>query len=114
MAAKVIHVEVTGKDGPALQKFYSQVFGWQLDTSNPGGYGMARGVAEGDFTAGIGATQDGSAGTATFYVHADDPQETLRQVEALGGRVIMPLTEVSPGTTIALFTDPEGHVVGLM
>jgi len=51
---------------------------------------------------------------ATFYVHADDPQGTLRQVEALGGRVIMPLTEVAPGTTIALFTDPEGHVVGLM
>lgn len=114
MAAKVIHVEVTGKDGPALQRFYSQVFGWELDTSNPGGYGMARGVADGDFTAGFGATQDGSAGQATFYVHADDPQGALRKVEALGGRVIMPLTEVSPGTTIALFTDPEGHVVGLM
>ncbi len=114
MAAKVIHVEVTGKDGPALQRFYSQVFGWSIDTSNPGGYGMARGVAEGDFTAGVGATQDGSAGMATFYVHADDPQGTLRQVEALGGRVIMPLTEVAPGTTIALFSDPEGHVVGLM
>ena len=56
MAAKVIHVEVTGKDGPALQRFYSQVFGWSIDTSNPGGYGMARGVAEGDFTAGVGAT----------------------------------------------------------
>jgi predicted enzyme related to lactoylglutathione lyase len=114
MAAKVVHVEVTGKDGAALQRFYSTVFGWQLDTSNPGGYGMARGVADGDFTAGIGATQDGSAGQATFYVHTEDPQGALRQVEASGGRVILPLTEVAPGTTIALFTDPEGHVVGLM
>jgi len=113
-AAKVIHVEVTGRDGAALQRFYSQVFGWTLDTNNPGGYGMARGVAEGDFTAGIGGTADGSAGQATFYCHADDPAAALRQVEALGGRVIMPLTEVAPGTTIALFTDPEGHVVGLM
>jgi len=26
----------------------------------------------------------------------------------------MPLTEVAPETTIALFADPEGHVVGLM
>ena len=39
---------------------------------------------------------------------------TLRRVEELGGRVPMPLTEVAPGTTIALFADPEGHVVGLM
>ena len=42
MAARVIHVEVTGKDGPALQKFYSDVFGWDLDTNNPDGYGMIR------------------------------------------------------------------------
>jgi predicted enzyme related to lactoylglutathione lyase len=35
-------------------------------------------------------------------------------VEELGGRVIMPLTEVAPETKVALFTDPEGHIVGLM
>jgi predicted enzyme related to lactoylglutathione lyase len=112
MAAKVIHVEVTGKDGPALQKFYSDIFDWQLDTNNPGGYGLKR---EPDgFTSGIGATQDGSAGMVTFYVHADDPAATLRRVEELGGKVIMPLTEVAKDTTIALFADPEGHVVGIM
>lgn len=50
----------------------------------------------------------------TFYVHSDDPKGLLAKVEQLGGKVIMPLTEVAPETTIALFTDPEGHVVGLM
>ena len=111
MSAKIIHVEVTGKDGPALQKFYSDVFGWTLDTNNPGGYGMER---QTDMTAGIGAAQDGGAGQVTFYVHADDAAKTLEKVTANGGRVIMPLTEVAPDTTIALFMDPEGHVVGLM
>lgn len=113
MAAHVIHVEVVGRDGPALQKFYGDVFGWQLDTSNPGGYGMFRDTGDG-IGGGIGQSQDGGSGHVTFYVHADDPAGTLRRVEALGGRVIMPLTEVAPGTTIALFADPEGHVVGLM
>ena len=42
MGATVIHFEVVGKDGPALQSFYSKVFDWNLDTSNPGGYGMYR------------------------------------------------------------------------
>jgi predicted enzyme related to lactoylglutathione lyase len=111
MANQVIHVEVTGKDGQALQEFYSTVFGWQLDTSNPGGYGMYR---QGDLSGGIGAAQDGSGGHVTFYVHADDPKGVLAAVEANGGRVIMPLTQVAPETTIALFADPEGHVVGLM
>jgi hypothetical protein len=111
MGAHVVHVEVTGKNGPALQQFYSEIFGWSLDTNNPGGYGMLR---EDNLTAGIGASQDGGAGQVTFYVHADDPEAVLRDVEAKGGRVIMPLTEVAPETNIALFADPEGHVVGLM
>lgn len=112
MGAHVIHVEVTGKDGPALQRFYSDILGWKLDTSNPGGYGMYR--PEDGVAAGIGQAQDGGPGQVTFYLHVDDPAATLRAVEAKGGRVIMPLTEVAPNTNIALFADPEGHVVGLM
>ena len=50
----------------------------------------------------------------TFYVETDDPKATLAKVEQLGGKVIMPLTEIAPDTTVALFADPEGHVVGLM
>ena len=88
------------------------MFGWELDTNNPGGYGMYR--QDGGLTGGIGASQDGSAGHVTFYVHADDPQAVLDKVEKAGGRVLMPLTEVAPDTTVALFADPEGHVVGLM
>ena len=111
MAANIVHVEVVGKDGAALQRFFSDVFGWELDTNNPGGYGMLR---QGDLSAGIGPTPDGAAGHVTFYVHTDDPAATLRRAEELGGKVIMPLTEVAPETTVALFTDPEGHIVGLM
>ena len=112
MGAKVIHVEVTGQDGPALQRFYADVFGWEFNTNLMDGYAMAR-QADG-LTAGIGRTADGSAGMATFYVHADDPAATLRRAVELGGRVIMPLTEVAKDTTVALFADPEGHIVGLM
>jgi len=112
-AAKVVHVEVVGPNGGVLQRFYSELFGWSLDTNNPGGYGMARTVGS-DVGAGIGAAQDGGAGHVTFYVHVDDPGATLRRAEELGGKIVMPLTEVAPETTIALIADPQGHVVGLM
>jgi predicted enzyme related to lactoylglutathione lyase len=112
MGAHVVHFEVTGKDGKALQDFYGEAFGWKLDTNNPGGYGMLRGDDH-KITGGIGAAQQG-AGGVTFYVHTDDPKGTLAKIEKLGGKVLMPLTEVAPETTIALFADPEGHVVGLM
>lgn len=112
MANEVIHVEVTGKDGQALQSFYKNVFDWNLDTNNPGGYGMYR--QDNGITGGIGAANDGQAGGVTFYVKAEDPETVLRKVEEGGGKVLMPLTEVAPQTTIALFADPEGHIVGLM
>jgi predicted enzyme related to lactoylglutathione lyase len=101
MPGHVVHFEVTGKDGKALQRFYSDVFGWKLDTNNPGGYGMVRG-GEKEITGGIGDAPKGTPGGVTFYVHTEDPKG------------LMPLTEVAPETTIALFADPEGHVVGLM
>ena len=110
MADTVIHVEVTGADGAALQRFYTDVLGWTFDTNSPGGYGLHR---QGDLTAGVGASTNGP-GQVTFYVHTDDPAETLRKVEAAGGKIIMPLTEVAPETNIAPFTDPEGHVIGIM
>jgi hypothetical protein len=50
----------------------------------------------------------------TFYVQTDDPKATLEKVERLGGKVVMPLTEIAPETIIALFADPEGHLIGLM
>lgn len=111
MASKVVHVEVTGKDGKALQHFYSEAFGWELDHNNPGGYGMFK---QGELTAGFGAAQPGAPAGVTFYVRTDDAKATLAKIEKLGGKVLMPLTEVAPETTIALFADPEGHIVGLM
>ena len=112
MGTRVVHIEVVGKDGAALQKFYRDTFGWSLDTNNPGGYGMYR--QDNGLTGGIGASNDGGPGHVTFYVNTDDPQGVLDKVSASGGRVLMPRTEVAPGTTVALFADPEGHVVGIM
>jgi predicted enzyme related to lactoylglutathione lyase len=113
VANKVIHFEVTGKDLPALQRFYSEVFDWKLDKTNTvDDYAFVR---EGqDIPGGIGAAPPGSNGNVTFYVKADDSADVLRRVEERGGHVIMPMTEVAPGTTIGLFADPEGHVIGLM
>ncbi len=112
MGAQIVHVEVRGKDGAALQSFYEDIFGWDLDKNNPGGYGMVR--QDSGVSGGIGASQDGTIGHVTFYVHTENAQGVLDKVAAKGGRVLMPLTEVAPETTIALFADPEGHVVGIM
>ena len=35
MGHPVVHFEVIGKDAAALATFYSELFGWEIDTNNP-------------------------------------------------------------------------------
>jgi uncharacterized protein len=111
-AEKVIHVEVVGRDASRLQKFFSELFGWKLDTNNPGGYGIQPGGESGP-AVGIGASPDGGAGHVTFYVAVPDIDAALEKATRLGGKVVMPKMQPGPNATIALVADPEGHVVGL-
>src|ERR1700746_113791 len=72
------------------------------------------GAAEKGIGGGIGASQDGGPGQVTFYVEVDDPAAYLARAETLGGKTIVPPSEVPDfGLTFAFFADPEGHVVGL-
>jgi predicted enzyme related to lactoylglutathione lyase len=113
-APAVAWFEVTGKQGPALQRFYGELFEWQVQDAGDGsGYGVVE-AGENGIGGGIGAAQDGGCGQVTFYVEVDDPAAYLHKAEQLGGRTIVPPTEVeAAGLEFAFFADPEGHVVGL-
>ena len=110
----VVHFEVLGRDAGALQKFYSEAFGWSLGPSEgPMEYTMVHQKEGGGIDGGIGKALQG-AGHITFYVGVDDPEAALKQIGKLGGKTIQPPTQVPGGVTFALFADPEGHVVGLV
>ena len=109
---RVIHFEIVGKDQKALQAYWGELFGWKLNTDNPGGYGMTNPEQTG-LVVGIGGTPDGSAGHVTGYVKVDDIDATIARATALGGTVIMPKFSPDSVAQLALIADPEGHVVGL-
>lgn len=111
MSHPVVHFEITGKDQAKLSSFYSSLFGWKMGEIPGMNYTMVEADGSG-IGGGIGASQDGGPGYVTFYVQADDPQAVLDHATSLGGRVIMPVTEL-PQVTIALFADPEGHIIGV-
>ena len=113
MGHPVVHFEVIGRDGEKLQRFYGEVFDWKIDASNPMNYGIVDNGGEG-INGGIGAAQPGGNGHLTFYVAVDDLDEHLRKIEAAGGSTVMPPTEIPGMLTFALFSDPEGNVVGLV
>jgi hypothetical protein len=110
---KIAHAEVVGKDGPMLQKFYGEVFDWNLNTDLPGGYGIATKTGGDGADFGTGPAADGGPGWVTFYVTVADVDATLAKVEALGGKTVMPKFSPAPETWLAMFADPEGHIIGL-
>jgi predicted enzyme related to lactoylglutathione lyase len=119
MGQPVVHFEITGKDGEKLQSYYSELFGWEIDASNAMKYGIVsregntneEGVGIGG---GIATGPEGYPGHVTFYVQVPDVEQTLAKAESQGGTRMMGPDEVMDGLVIGLFTDPEGHVVGVM
>ena len=109
MGEKVVHFEVHGKDGKRLQQFYGSLFGWKVDANNPMEYGM---VSAHDAGVGGGITKS-EAAQVTFYVEAADLEAALKKAEGLGGKTTMPPMDVPGGPKLAMFSDPEGNVIGL-
>ncbi len=73
---------------------------------------MVHPAGEGGIAGGVGGGEGESR--VTFYIETDDLGGTLSKVEFLGGTTVMEPTDVPGGPSIALFEDPEGHVIGLV
>lgn len=113
MSNPVVHFEIIGKDAEKLQSFYAKAFGWSINADNP----MKYGIVEAQDGQGIGggiASGDGQANQVTFYIAVDDPQAYLDKIESMGGKTVVPVTEIPDMVTFAQFADPEGNVVGLV
>lgn len=111
MSYHISHVEVIGKDANALREFYGSIFDWQIQAIPEMNYNMVN-AHEPAASVGIGSSDD--MNYVTFYVAVPDLQATLNKVEQNGGKTIMPPTEIPGYVTMAMFTDPEGHVIGLI
>jgi predicted enzyme related to lactoylglutathione lyase len=120
MGQPVVHFEVMGKDAQKLQSYYSELFGWEIDTNNPMNYGLVN--REGNMNAdgigiggGVGQGPEGYDGHVTFYVEVDDVEAALAKAESLGGtRIFGPETMEDMPLTLGQFADPEGHVIGVV
>lgn len=107
---QVVHFEIVGgKDDAMLQEFYAKLFGWEIDANNPMNYGLVQAGIGG----GIGANEQGQS-RVTIYVGVDDLQATLDKAEELGGKVVMPITEIPGLVTLAMFQDVAGNNIGII
>jgi predicted enzyme related to lactoylglutathione lyase len=119
MGQPVVHFEIIGQDGDKLKSYYSELFGWKIDSDNPMNYGVIQ--RDGNVNAdgagiggGVSGGPEGYGGHVTFYVEVPDPEAALALAESLGGTRIFGPDEVMPGLILGQFSDPEGHVIGVV
>jgi predicted enzyme related to lactoylglutathione lyase len=114
MGAPVVHFEIMGGKGNELENFYRDLFGWKINSNNPMKYGIVEtGGGPGGISGGVGPAHDGNK-RVSVYAQVDDLQAALDRAERLGGKTVLPPTEVPGGPKLAMFADPAGNITGLL
>src|SRR5437762_9982575 len=111
MPNPIVHFEIQGNDGPGIQNWYDGVFGWNIDRQpmpGPPDSGLTYGLVSAQDGRGIGggvsASMDGQP-HVNIYIEVDDPQAYLDKIVQTGGKIVMPVMEVTETVTLAMFTD---------
>jgi predicted enzyme related to lactoylglutathione lyase len=120
---RVIHFEIHGKDLDKLQKFYQDVFGWDIQDmgSKFGNYRLIRtgtsapGI-DGGLTArhGDGPAQGAPVNAFVCTVSVDNLDATLAKIAQAGGTVATDKMEIPGVGTLAYRKDPEGNIFGVL
>lgn len=106
------HIEFPADDVERATTFYSKVFGWQFEampefesyylyTAGPGGLG-----------GGIGIRGQNAPQAVRNYIGVEDVDAAVEKVQANGGTVVVPKTDIGFGWYAAV-ADTEGNEIGL-
>jgi len=122
---KVVHFEIPVDDAARAKEFYRTTFDWELNDMDMGGGNTYTTVTTtpideqsrlptepGSINRGLmSRTSDTPVSVITIGVDAID--DALKKIEAGGGSVVQPRTEIPDMGAFAYFKDTEGNVVGL-
>jgi predicted enzyme related to lactoylglutathione lyase len=100
MGCPVIHSEIGTIDGVRSRRFYSDLFGWEVDVDGAGYNPVRAGAVEG-IPGGMVQTPAETAPRVTFYVAVDDIEESLARAAELDATRIMEEPGRSPGWVIS-------------
>ena len=122
---KVVHFEIPVDDAARAREFYGSAFEWELDEADMGGGNMYTTVTTTPVDEATRLpTEPGAINGGLFQRTADTPtplitigvtsiDESLKKVDAGGGSIVQPRTEIPDMGAYAYFKDSEGNVVGL-
>jgi uncharacterized protein len=119
----IVHFEIPVDNTDEAKKFYEQAFGWQIRQDKmPDGSTYTSAVTtetENSMPKKPGAIngaiieRDDTLKVPLVTVGVDSIDESIKKVEAAGGKVVVPKAEVPNIGEYAYVADPAGNIVGL-
>lgn len=108
----ITHIDIPVSDMAHAQSFYSELFGWQIDTM-PGFEDYPMWQAPNKISGGGLAPRSEGFTAPRSYVEVDSIEESLAKAVELGATLVMAKTEITPTTWWAVFADADGNHLGL-
>jgi predicted enzyme related to lactoylglutathione lyase len=103
--------EVLGADALRSQRFYTEIFGWQVSAAEGASYGMVDTGTSRGIRGGIGAGEPGP--WVTVYASVTDVAGTLAEAARLGGSMVHGPVSVDDHMETGALRDPAGNVLGI-
>lgn len=114
MTNDIRHFAVNADDLPRAKKFYEKIFGWKFEPWGPPGFFMTKAGIIGslqqrrDLVKGVRMTG------FECTIAVDDVSAVAKQIQAMGGKIVMEKATIPTVGHLIWFQDPEGNLVGAM
>ncbi len=114
--ATIVHFDLPAEDLQRAASFYGRLFGWKFERM-PGpieyfGITTFDGQGRPSLGGGMGKKNEWDTGI-TNYVGVDSVENTLIKLVELGGKIVLPRTEVGEFGYLAVCVDTERNKFGL-
>ena len=112
--SRVTHFEIPADKPDRAIRFYSDVFGWSFHKwDGPMDYWMIEtGKGGPGIDGGLGKRETPESGP-TSVIQVQSIDESLKKIEASGGKVVVPKSAIPGVGHVAYFQDPEKNVLGV-
>jgi uncharacterized protein len=115
MANPFVHVELMTSDLQKAKSFYGRLFRWELEDMDMGPGGTYVMVKVGDGTGGgmMKNPMPNAPSAWMPYVAVENVEDSTREAESLGAKVMKTVSEVPGMGSFSIITDPTGAMLGL-
>ena len=107
MSNPVVRWQMISSDPARTLAFYKEMFGWTTSQANALGYREVK-AGDGGIDGGVWPAPPNTPGFVQLFVSVDDVADAVTRAESLGAQVIVPVSELPDGETMAVLRDPMG------